>query len=134
MTNKKNYKFGTYNCYSYMKPVGRGFEVGFHFGSQAIFVGNFIHKTEATQYYAALNNEFKTFAKKYWMASETSFAWYTKLFTNYMYKHYYAWLDKKFNMYKKTYSTNFRRLEMDYKKKSRTWDKDERYMVRNKAA
>ncbi len=133
MTNKKNYKFGTYNCYSYLKPVGKGFEVGFHFGGEAIFVGNFIHKLEATQYFAQLNNEFKSFAKKYWMAAETSGAWYKKLFTSYMYKHYYAWLDKKFNAYQRTYTSNFRRLEIDYKRKSRAWDREERYTVRKAA-
>jgi hypothetical protein len=134
MTQKKNYKFGHYRCYSYYKEVGHGYEVGFYFGTHKAFVGNFIHKTEAGEYWQHLNTEFKAFAKKYWAGPETSFAWYSKFFTNYIYKHYYNYLDTRFATYKRTYTSQVKKYEMDYKRKSKTWDKEDRYFVVNKAA
>lgn len=134
MTQKKKYKFGRYTCYSYMKPAGRGWEVGFYFGNKPAFVGNFIHKTEAKEYWTNLNAEWNHFAKRFWVGPQTSFAWYTKFFTNHIYKHYYQYLDKKFAGYKKTYTYQFKKYETDYKKKSKAWDKGDRYMVYSKAA
>lgn len=134
MTHKKTYKFGKYNCYAYLKTVGRGYEVGFYFGTTPVFVGNFIHKTEATQYWTALNKEFKHFAKKYWMGPETSFSWYAKFFTNHLYTHYYNYLDRKFASYKRTYTHEFKKYETKYKKVSKKWEYQDRYYVQNKAA
>lgn len=134
MTQKKHYKFGHYNCYSYFKSVGHGYEVGFYFGNETAFVGNFIHMSEAKDYWTRLNTEFKSFAKKYWAGPETSFAWYSKFFTNHIYKHYYSYLDTKFSVYKKSYTTKFKKYETDYKRKAKTWDKHDRYQVRSRAA
>ncbi len=134
MTQKKYYKFGTYKCYSYTKPVGEGWEVGFYFGGHCAFVGNFIHHSEAREYWTMLNTEFKTFAKKYWAGPETSFAWYSKFFQSYIYKHYYGYLDRRFSTYKRNYNSAVKKYELDYKRKAKTWDKEERYYVQNKAA
>lgn len=134
MTQKKKYKFGRHTCHSYVKPAGQGWEVGFYFGTQPAFVGNFIHKSEAKEYYSTLNTEWKSFAKKYWAGPETSFAWYSKFFTNHIYKNYYSHLDKKFTTYKRNFTHQFKKFETDYRKKSKSWDKDNRYMVYSKAA
>ncbi len=134
MTHKKKYKFGRYSCYSYMKPAGNGYEVGFYFGKKPVFVGNFIHKAEAKDYYTHLNKEWKNFATRYWAGPDTSLTWYTKFFTNHIYNHYYKHLDKKFTSYERSYATKKRKYETEYKRKAKSWDKADRYKVYHKAA
>ena len=135
MTNKKKYKFGRHTCSTYMKPAGRGYEVGFYFGGKKpVFVGNFIHKSEARDYYTHLNKEWKSFANKYWAGPKTSVTWYTKFFTNHIYNHYYKHLDRKFTSYERQYASKTRKFETEYKRKAKAWDKSERYTVSAKAA
>ena len=53
----KNWKNGTLRCRSYSKNVGAGWEVGVICGGKLIFVGNFIHRAEASRWFGILNRE-----------------------------------------------------------------------------
>ena len=107
------YWFGDMKCYAYMKKYGQGYEVGFHFGKQQIFVGNFIHKSEATKWWSHMSKEVKTFTTRFHVAEEVSYTWYAKFFGNTLYKSYYAWLDKQFAKYNKSFAKAY---NMDAKK------------------
>lgn len=109
---KRYYKYGPHSCYSYMKPVGHGFEVGFVFDKHPTFVGNFIHSEEAVMWYKYMNKEVWNFAKKFPYAKEMPFSWYKKFFSHDLYSHYYSFLDKHFAKYHREYE---KALFYDYK-------------------
>ncbi len=104
MTTTKTFKYGKYTCKAYKKPVGKGFEVGFIFGGTPVFVGNFIHPTEANGWWTTMNKEIRRFSKKYWGTPKTPMAWYGKFLSHYLYKCYYNYLDKKFTKYQRTFT------------------------------
>jgi hypothetical protein len=130
MTKTRKYKVGKHTCHTYFKPVGNGFEVGCKFGPTQVFVGNFIHSTEATQYWTMLNKEIRSFCTKYWITPEASPVFYRKMLTNYLYTNYYKFLDTKFKPYQRTYTSNFRKEETKYRRMARTWDKDMRWTLK----
>jgi hypothetical protein len=113
MTKFKTYKYGPYTFKSYCKPVGKGFEVGFTYHGRNYFVGNFIHKAEATKWWSQFNKEITTFSKKFSVSDEMPFQWYCNFLSNHLYKCYYSWLDKAFTKYetvfKKAYSKDYKR-------------------------
>src|SRR5690606_7976127 len=119
---KKKYKIGRFTCHTYFKPVGQGWEVGCKFGTTAVFVGNFIHTSEANQYWGMLNKEIRTFCKKYWIGPKASAAWYRRFLTNHLYAHYYRFLDLKFNRYQRTYLSLVRKDQTKYRRLSRGWN------------
>ena len=105
-------KTKTYECYdwtfkTYFKTAGQGYEVGVYFAGKSVFVGNFIHKTEATRWYTMMNKYMTTFFKKYSYEAMPPKAWYGKFFANYMYANYYKFLDQAFAKYNKTYAKDF---------------------------
>mgnify|MGYP001607668224 CR=1 FL=1 len=71
-----------------IKPAGKGFEVGFMQGSKTLFVGNFVHKHEATEWFEKMNQEYAYFAKKFWPTSQATVAasFYHKFISNNLYK------------------------------------------------
>ncbi len=112
---------GKYACYTYFTTVGKGFEVGFCFGTKTVFVGNFIHSKEAVQYWAHLNREVRTFGKKYWISETASTTFYNNFFKNYLYTNYYKFLDKLFTQYHKTYTHSFKKDQTRYMKMKKNW-------------
>src|SRR5437868_14531711 len=113
VTKTKTYKYGPNTFKSYMKPVGNGWEVGFTYQNRTHFVGNFVHKTEATKWWGLFNKEIVGFAKKFAWPKDMPFAWYCNFMSNHLYTTYYTWLDKVFNKhqvtFKKSYTKEFKR-------------------------
>lgn len=107
MTKTKYFECYDWTFKSYIKPVGQGWECGVYFGGKPVFVGNFIHKTEATRWYNLMNRQMTTFFKKYSYTTMPPKAWYGKFFANHMYTVYYKYLDKLFTKYNRTYNTAF---------------------------
>lgn len=112
---RHHYKLGSAKCYSYMKPVGHGWEVGFCFGKETVFVGNFIHPKEATKWWGVMNREMKTFTRRYSADVNASWGWYTKFFSHHLYKCYYSFLDQQFSKYQTEFARAVRQDEKKYK-------------------
>jgi hypothetical protein len=124
-----SYKFG--GCYikAQFKPVGQGYETCVTFDKKIVFVGNFIHKKEATQWWAFMTREIRTFTKTYWLANKGAKTWYGKFFSNHLYKTYYKFLDKVFVKYNKTYKTAFSKDARKYNKVRRNWNREDRFQL-----
>lgn len=120
----KKYLYGKFYFTAYYKTAGNGFEVGMTYGKKTIFVGNFIHKEEATKWFAMMNSECKTFVKKYWINNNVSTAWYCNFFKNHLYTTYYSFLDKLFADYKYSYKKAFKKDATRYKTMKKSWDHD----------
>lgn len=119
----KIYKFGAKKYKAYMKPAGKGYEVGFMAGSKSLFVGNFIHNTEAQAWYKIMNTEFYKFSKKYGYSGEmkSAYPFFHKFVSNSLYKHYYDYLDKCFGKYTKSFHREYERDVQTYNRLKRNW-------------
>lgn len=120
----KMYKCGPQKKYkSYFKSVGKGFEVGFMWGTKSLFVGNFIKQNEAQTWFQMMNREFSRFSRKFWHNHQTTtgHAFYHKFVTHNLYKHYYDYLDKCFGKYTRSYHREFSRDVKTYNKLKKSW-------------
>lgn len=129
------FKYGPHKCKAYLKPAGKGYEVGFHFGAKPVFVGNFLHRKEANAWWTKMNTEFKAFTKKYGIAKSAPISFYTKFLSNHFYNTYYKYLDKQFTSYERTYNKAVVTDLKKYKKlkAQKGWTPSEKYKLRNAA-
>jgi hypothetical protein len=117
----RTYKYGKYSCKAYKKACGKGWEVGFTFAGQQVFVGNFIHAKEANAWWGIMNHEVQKFGKKYVAASTASVTWTCKFMANCMYKAYYSYLDREFSKYHRGYSQAVKKDERRYSHIKKTY-------------
>jgi len=122
----KTYRHSRVACKSYIKNVGFGWEVGFIFGSRPIFVGNFINAREAKQWYALMNREIRTFARRYTVGRTCPTAWFTHFFGSHLYRTYYNFLDRVFTKHHRTYAKAVNRDLRRYRQLSKRWYPRER--------
>jgi len=111
----KSYSYGDWSWKTYLKKVGSGWETGFLFDGKPIFVGNFIYPQEASRWYALMNREISSFAKTYKVGSNFPAAWFKSFFSNHLYRFYYAYLDKLFAKYNRSYQAAVSRDVRRYK-------------------
>lgn len=132
----KFYNYGPHKCKAYFKAVGKGWEVGFHFGSKQIFVGNFLHRKEANAWWTKMNTEFKNFSKKYLLTDNTPVTFYSKFLSNHFYKTYYKYLDSQFATYERTFNKAVVTDLKKYKKMKaeRAWKKADSFKVKHRTA
>jgi hypothetical protein len=121
MTKNKIYKFGHNTLKCAFRPVGHGYEVCLTWDKKTIFVGNFVHKVEANRWWGVMNRELHHFTRTYWYNGKVTGTWYANFFANHIYATYYAWLDKAFTKYTKTYTRAFTRDAKKYRTMKRTW-------------
>lgn len=133
---KKVYKYGPHTFKAYLKPAGKGWEVGFTFGKTPIFVGNFIHKAEANKWWTLMNKEVRTFTGRYGLTPKAPISFYKKFLSNHLYKAYYAWLDKQFNKYEKNFlrAVNTNKKHYTKLKKTHNWKKADSFSMKMKSA
>lgn len=131
----KMFKYGPHKCKAYFKPVGKGWEVGFHFGPHPIFVGNFVHKKEANEWWTKMNREWKAFATRYALAPGASVVFYRKFLANHFYNMYYKFLDSKFTTYERTYTRAVVTDMKKYKKmkEQNGWKPADKFKVKHAA-
>jgi hypothetical protein len=113
LMTSKAYKWGEFTGKAYKKTAGKGFEVGFTSKGVPIFVGNFIHAKEATTWWGMMNKELTKFGKKYPTGSAPH-AWYCKFLSNYVYKAYYAHLNREFPKHTRGYAQAVRSDERKF--------------------
>ena len=108
---------------AYIEPAGKGYEVGFMHGKKPLFVGNFVRKTEAMEWYAKMNSEFSHFSKKFWHNPQAPVgtAFYHKFVSTNLYKHYYDFLDKCFGKHTKSYHREFSKDVRTFNKIKKSW-------------
>lgn len=117
----KNYEFGEMTFKSYCRPAGHGWEVGVTCAGKPMFVGNFVHKHEATHWWKKMNAEITSFCKKYDYMENASPTWHKKFFANYLYKCYYTWLDHAFGKYTREFNKAYSHDMKAYKKFEKTF-------------
>ncbi len=117
----KQYRSGKYTFRSYLKNVGEGFEVGFYFGHDPIFVGNFIHSKEANQWFGIMNRQIRQFSKKYTVGPKFPISWFTNFCKNHLYKCYYTYIDRLLARHNRTFETKFRKDVRKYNRMKRNW-------------
>ena len=130
----KNFKHGKYSYRTYLKPAGKGYEVGFVFSGKPIFVGNFLYKKEANAWFTEMTKQITTFTKRYWVTPKASRSFYNKFMTQHLYKHYYKFLDKQFSKYETTYNREFKKQERKYNQLKKDWSKTDYVPFRTKRA
>lgn len=118
---EKKYRNGNVTCKTYIKPAGKGYEVGFTFGGKSIFVGNFVWRAEANAWYTQMNKEVRTFAKKYKVGKTYPQAWYRHFLGSHLYNCYYKHLNKVFAKHQRTFNSQFNKDLRKYKTLSRNW-------------
>ena len=128
------YTHGKYNFSTYSKAVGNGWEVGFCYGKEVIFVGNFIHQSEAAQWFRIMGREIKNFNKKYTVGTKFPFAWYCNFIKNHLYKCYYGYLERCFARYNRNYRKAVNTYQTQYRTLTKRWDRDECIPFFKKAA
>lgn len=120
MTPKtKPYYFGDLKFEAYCRPAGLGWECGLKFKGEPVFVGNFVHKPEATMWWKEMNKYMTQFCNKYDYMENAPTTWYPKFVSHYMYKHYYTFLDKVFTAHNRTYAKHFTTDVKKYKNYAR---------------
>lgn len=117
----KYYRNGKYSFHSYMKEAGVGWEVGFCYGHDVIFVGNFIHTKEAVQWYSLMNREIRKFSKKFTVGPKFPVSWYIHFAKNHLYKSYYGYLDRAFAQYQREYTSALKKDVRRYNKLKKNW-------------
>ncbi len=128
----KSYNYGDFNFKTYFKAAGQGYEVSLYCGSKCYFVGNFIHKKEATMWWKTFNSEITHFAKKYWCSDETSQQWYCAFMSNHLYKTYYAFLDKLFSQYNKTFKKAYFKDVKKYNQLKKNFTTEDKFYFTNR--
>ena len=126
----KTYKHGKHSLKIYQKSVGHGWEVGLKTGSKTLFVGNFVHSKEATQWFATLNKEIPTFANHYWVGPKCSFDWYSKFLANHIGQKYYGFVNKILSKHQRDFDKAFKKDERKYKTLRKAWDKTEQITLK----
>jgi hypothetical protein len=117
----KTYRNGSFSCKGYCRDAGNGWEVGFYYGKKLIFVGNFIHQSEATRWYRLMNREVRTFSRRYTVGRTYPKAWFAKFLGAQLYRTYYAFLNKCFAKYSREFSRATTQNQRTYKRMTRQW-------------
>jgi hypothetical protein len=117
----KNYRNGKFHFHSTFKQVGEGWEVSFWQGKNSIFVGNFIHAKEATQWWSIMNREITQFSRKYAVGQKFPMSWYMHFAKNHLYNCYYGYLDRIFARYHRDYASALKKDVRKYQQLKKNW-------------
>lgn len=120
MTKTKYFYHGDFEFKAYCKPVGYGWEVGVLCKGRPVFVGNFVHRPEATKWWNQMNKEIRSFTKHYQSTPATPARWFCNFLGHHIYNCYYAWLGKVFTTHTRHYKSAFSKDVKKYKRYSRS--------------
>ena len=122
----KTYRSGSTTFRAYLKDVGNGCEVGFVTGTKTIFVGNFIHTSEANRWYTTMNTEIRSFCQRYKVGPTCPKTWFAHFMSDHLYKKYYTFLNKVFVTHNRRYTTAVNRDVKKYNRIARNWYPNEK--------
>lgn len=122
----KTFRNGSASCKSYCKKVGNGWEVGFTYGKKLVFVGNFIHTSEANRWFSIMNTEIRAFARRYTVGKTYNKTWFAKFLGAQLYRKYYSFLSQTFTTYNRNWSRAVTTDTRKYRRMSRGWSSGER--------
>lgn len=114
----KNHK-NTYK--SYIKPIGKGFEVGFFSGGKTLFVGNFVHLWEANHWYSIMNREIKTFSKKFKVGKTFPATFFNNFIGHHLYERYYRFVNTCINTHTRLYKKQTNTFTKKYYRIKKQW-------------
>jgi hypothetical protein len=117
----KTFRNPKVTCKTYIKSVGHGWECGFVYGGKAVFVGNFVHHTEAKQWFSQMNREISRFASRYRVGSSFPKEWFGHFMKNHLYSCYYSFLDRVFERHTRSFHRAVSRDVKHYHKISKGW-------------
>jgi hypothetical protein len=117
----KSYRSGKTSFRAYLKDCGNGFEVGFLCGTKPVFIGNFIHSSEANHWYSVMNSEIRSFARRYTVGKNCPTTWYCHFMGSHLYKKYYSFLNKVFVKHNRTYTQAVNKDVRKWKSLNRRW-------------
>ena len=126
MTKTKMYRSKHMSGKTYLKAVGYGFETGFIINGTTVFVGNFVHSSEANLWFGLMNREIKNFSTKYAVGAPFPKTWFAQFVKNHLYKTYYTFLDRLFARHTKTYNRAWNRDCRKYQQIRKGWTSKER--------
>lgn len=115
------YKYGKHTCKAYKKTCGHGYEVGFMWGNQTLFVGKFIRAKECNMWWNRMNAEIRKFGKRYALPKNASPSFFMKFMANHLYKCYYGFVSSHIPKYAKTYTTTCKRMDRKFSMQKRNW-------------
>lgn len=101
----KTYRHGTSTLKAYCKPAGNGHEVGLIHKGKPVFCGNFIQSKEASKWYATMNKEITSFAKKYKVTKKFPIAWYANFLGHHLNKKYFEFCNRVVNVNTRKFKT-----------------------------
>lgn len=118
----KTYKNGKTAFTAYLKDLGTGWEAGFINGSnKTIFVGNFIHASEAHEWYTLMTNEISKFNKRFTVGSNCPTQWFMTFMGGHLYKHYYSFINRVLTQHSRRYEQVVERETKKYRQLSKNW-------------
>ncbi len=125
----KTYRAQNVRCKSYLKPVGSGFEVGFIFGSKTIFVGNFVHRGEATRWFTQMNKGVRTFSRRYTVGSKFPSTWFGNFLSAFLYRNYYSFVNGVVAKHQRESLRMVNTGVRKYKRIAKNWEPSERKSI-----
>ena len=117
----RSFKTGNTVCRSYMKPVGKGWEIGFSFGPKPVFVGNFVHSGEANKWWGLMNKEIRTFSKKFKVGKSYPSGFFKSFISHHLYGKYYDYVNKLAAKHARSFHTARRKDTTKYKRLTKKW-------------
>ncbi|MCX6102910.1 MAG: hypothetical protein NT000_06565 [Proteobacteria bacterium] len=118
----KTYKNGKNDFTAYLKDLGTGWEAGFTNGTpKPIFIGNFIHATEANEWFNLMNTEITKFNKKFTVGSHCPADWFTSFMGGHLYKQYYNFINRVLTQHSRRYEQLVERETKKYRQMNRNW-------------
>ncbi len=120
------YKNDHYHFTSYLKPIGKSFEIGFIYEKKPIFLGTFNRSKEANHWYNQMKKDIRNFSTRYKIGPSFPISWFKHFLSSHLYKTYYTYQEKNVRRHTKTYNREFKRDEKIYKKLNKKWHPKEK--------
>ena len=117
----KGYKNGSTSARAYLKTVGHGYECGFVYGGETLFVGNFIHSGEANRWFSLMKREITKFGKRFRVGKRFPKAWFKKFISHHLYTNYYTFVNRAVGKHTRTHTTQFNKQRRTWKRLNKNW-------------